>query len=429
MRGAAKAQTVDEGGFAMVSVILFGVVLSALALMAVSQADRALSASDGHVQFEREIHLAETGVEQSLGRLQRDPFWDSGHVAVGTTPAQHDAWAAGALASAPVVAVDDGEYAVVKPDGLQVIYVAGWSPSRASARRQRMLKVEYLFSTYSPANAVLTNGALGIGGNASVTGSLGNVHANGNVDVVGNALTVSGTLTATGTITGGQPGWSGGQAPQEVPAIDPRSIYDRYAATPGYTENWYDLCSDGSVRQPSTGGPCTGTLLASTGGIRGWTFQNAIWKNDRDPYDGVYYVHEASAHVRGTDRPWRATILAAASGTTGALAHGDIEMTGNPRIAPFLPDVALVSGRDLDIQGTGTGDGSYEGLLGSHEQIKVTGNPTLFGALVSEDAVHTPGSPVASNYVSGSMVISHDRAMEAELGGLIRTTLWLELHS
>lgn len=418
-----------ERGFAMVTVILFGVVLTAVALMAVNQADTAISRSSGHLSFEQEVHLAETGIDQALARIQQQEDWgtvDTVPLSV-TTVAEQDAWAIGELATAPVIALGTGEYAVVKPKNRQVVYAAGWSPSRDDATRERVLKAEYLFSTYSPANAVLTNGALDIGGSATVSGDLGNVHANGNVTVVGSALTLSGTLTATGTVTGGQPGWSGGVPPQEVPTIDPRSIYDRYSATPGYTGDWYDLCPDGAVRQPGASGPCTGTILSASGGLRGWTLKSGMWQNDRDPYDGTYYVHELSAKIRGTARPWRATILASASGSSGSLSGGDIEMTGKPLISPYLPDVALVAGRDLDIQGTGSGDGSYEGLLGSHEQLKVTGNPTLYGALVSENATHSAGSPVSTNYVSGNMLIHHDRALEADLGGLIRTTLWLEL--
>lgn len=417
----------SEHGFAMISVILFGVVLLAVVLLATSQADQAVSGSAVHVSFEQEIHLAETGVDQSLARLQKDPTWGTVDTSTGTTTAELDAWAVAALATAPVVASDGGEYAVVKPKDRQVVYAAGWSPSRADARRHRMVKAEYLFSTYSPANAVLSNGNLQIGGNATVAGSLGNVHANGDVTVVGSALSVSGTLTATGAVSGGQAGWQGSQPPQEVPTIDPRAIYDRYSGGAEYVDDWYDLCQDGTVRKPSTAGPCTGEIRASSGGLRGWKFSSGKWVNDRDPYDGVYYVDRGTASIKGTATPWRGTILASASGSDGSLVGGDIEMTGKPLISAFLPDIALVAGRDLDIAGTGQSDGSYDGLLGAHEQLELTGNPTLDGALVSENAPHTTGSPVSVNYISGSMTITHNQGLEADLGGLIRTTLWLEL--
>jgi len=416
-----------EDGFAMISVVLFGVVLLALMVMTVTQVQQATSQGTGHLAFEREIHLAETGIDQALARLQQDDTWSTTNESPETSsPTAEEAWATAKLNAATPIQADEGEYVIVKPADNNVVYAAGWAPSRAAAKRTRVLKVEYLFSSYTPANAVLSNGPLTIGGNAAVQGELGNVHANGDIDVVGGALSVSGTLTATGTVTNGQAGWLGGQAPQEVPEINPRSIYDKFAQDPDYTEYWYDLCPDGTVRQPGTS-PCTGMVESSSGTFRGWALTNSGWTNDRDPYDGIYYIYQESAKIRGTDTAWQATIIAEASGSDGALVEGDIEMTGNPELSGYLPDIALVAGRDLDIQGTGTGDGSYEGLLGAHEQFKVTGNPTLTGAIVGEGLVDTNGSPVDSNYVSGSMVITHESGLEADLGGLIRTTLWLEL--
>lgn len=419
----------DERGFAMVAAILFGVVLMAVVIVTSTTVQRSMSASTKHVEFEREIYLAETGIDQGLARLQKDPSWATTTATAAdpnATPAQEEAWARAELEAAPLVAADGGEYAIVRADNVHAVYAAGWSPSRAHASRTRVLKAEYVFSTYSPANAVLSNGALKIGGNAAVTGQLGNVHANGDITVVGGSLTVSGTLTATGSVTGGQPQWLGSQAPQEVPQVDPRSMYDRFATKSDMTD-WYDLCPDGTVRSPSGSGPCSGTVLSSSGTFRGWQFSGGDWRNDRDPYDGVYYVYQGSARIRSTGTLWRATIITEPTGTDGALLTGDIEMQGKPYIIGYLPDIALVAGRDLDIEGTGSGDGSYEGLLGAHEQFEVTGNPTVAGALVAEGSPDSAGSPVSVDYVSGSMIIKHDQGLEADLGGLIRTTLWLEL--
>jgi hypothetical protein len=430
MRKVLLRMTAADGGFAMVSVVLMAVVLLTVTLMTVTQVQQATNQGIGHLSFEREIHLAETGVDQVLARLQQDNTWSTTDaVPDESSAAAEKIWAKAQLEDplTPLYDSDGGQYAVVKPSGRSIVYAAGWAPSRAAAKRTRVVKVEYLFSTYTPANAVLSNGPLTIGGSASVEGALGNVHANGDITVVGSALSVSGTLTATGTVTNAQAGWLGSQAPQEVPEVNPRSIYDKFATDLDYSGNWYDLCPDGSVRAPSSSGPCNGTVLSSSGGLRGWKYQSGEWKNDRDPVDGVYYVYQKTASVRGTSTPWHATILAEPSGSDGSLSEGDIEMTGNPLLSGFLPDIALVAGRDLDIQGTGSGDGSYEGLLGGHEQFKVTGNPTLTGAIVGEGSADSLGSPVDLNYVSGSMVITHETGLEADLGGLVRTTLWLEL--
>ena len=65
----------SEAGFAIVSVMLMGVVLMAIAAITLSQVDHAVRQSTGHVSFERQIHLAETGLEQALARLQNDGEW------------------------------------------------------------------------------------------------------------------------------------------------------------------------------------------------------------------------------------------------------------------------------------------------------------------------------------------------------------------
>lgn len=426
-----RARARSDGGFAMISVMLFGVAMLGLLIFTVAEVQQATSQSTGHIAFEREIHMAEAGVDQALARLQKDDTWSTTSATpTVTTPADEEAWVLAQLDD-PLAhefhTVDTGDYAIVKPAGRNVVYAVAWVPSRELSKRTRVVKAEYLFSSYSPANAVLSNGDLEIGGNASVLGSLGNVHANGDIEVAGGALTVEGTLTATGTVENGQAGWVGGQPPQEVPEVRPRAVYDKFALDSDFTEYWYDLCPDGSVRAPSSSGPCTGLVESSSGKFKGWQLTSSGWRNDREPYDGVFYIYQDSAKVTGTETPWEATIIAEPAGTDGSLVDGDIEINGKPLLHGFLPDVALIAGRDLDIQGTGNGDGEYEGLLGAHEQFKITGNPTLTGAVVGELDTDTSGSPVQRNYVSGSMMITHNTGLEADLGGLIRTTLWLEL--
>ena len=417
-----------DDGFAMISVVLFGVIMLAVTIMTVTQVQQATDQGVGHVSFEREIALAETGIDQALAILQRNHSWSTtALVPDDSSAAAEKVWAKAQLDAATPIASDGGEYAIVKPASRTVVYAIGWSPSKANAKRMRMVKAEYLFSTYAPANAVLSNGDLTIGGSAHVQGTLGNVHANGDIDVVGNSISVSGTVTATGTIDNPQAGWLGSQPPQEVPQINPRAIYEKFALDPSYTDNWYDLCPDASVHEPSSSGPCNGVVMSSSGIFRGWQYKNGSWNNDRSPYDGTYYVYQKSANIKGTNTQWHATVIAEPTGSDGSLSEGDIDMSGNPIMTGYIPDVTLIAGRDLDIEGTGNGDGSYDGLLGGHEQFKITGNPTLTGAVVGEGSRDTAGSPVSSNYVSGSMIITHNDDLEADLGGLVRTTLWLEL--
>ena len=70
MRGVLAKCRAGDQGFAMISVVLFGVVLLSVTLMTVTQVQQATHRGTGHVSFEREIHLAETGVDRiSVGAL------------------------------------------------------------------------------------------------------------------------------------------------------------------------------------------------------------------------------------------------------------------------------------------------------------------------------------------------------------------------
>src|SRR5688572_23029040 len=86
-----------DGGFAMISVVLFGVVMLAVTVMTVTQVQQATDHGIGHLSYEREIHLAETGVDQALARLQQNHAWNTmatrTGLATGATPAEEKAWA------------------------------------------------------------------------------------------------------------------------------------------------------------------------------------------------------------------------------------------------------------------------------------------------------------------------------------------------
>lgn len=427
----------DESGIAMLLVIGMAVVLLLTATVGLNITDSAIDRSAKHVTFEAGAHMAERGIDLALARLQQDKTWatpgTSTTLAMTATPTEEEAWAKAELAIAPVVDAGDGEWAVVKPTGRNVVYAASWMPDRATATRPRFFKSEYLFSTYSAPGAILTGGNLKIGGNAKVTGSLGSVHSNGNIDIVGGSLTVEKGVTAVGTLSGGLATWSGGQPQKTIPEVNPRDIYDVLSDDdPG---NWYDLCPDSKVRKPSTSGPCTGDVLNETGDFRGWkhitTGGKNVWKSgSTTPYDGVYYAYRSAIEVAAkTSAPWKTTLIAEGTPTTGCMQDlGDIKITGHPNIVGYLGGLALVAGRDLEIAGTPSGNTeSYTGLLAANEQIKVTGTPNLVGALIAGDHCQTPGSPVDESYVSGDMIITYNNTLNTSLVPIIRSTLWAEL--
>lgn len=443
----------DESGVAMILVVLVALLMLAAALLAADLTDTSITGSGAHVRYERELHLAEEGIDLALARLQADDTYHTTTApapAAGATEDEELAWALAHLTSATVEAAPDGSFSFVKPQDRNVIYAAGWDRSKTGPALGRVLKAEYLFSTYHPEGAIVTGGDLEISGSAGVDGILGDVHANGDIDFSGSAASISGNVSASGAITGDGGIAVGGDtnsgAPMaSLPPVDPLEMwgllspnYTGSVVGTNYTGSWYDLCSDGTARAPDGGAPCGGSVLYSaataTQAYRGWTWKSSTstWQKDgAGEYGGVYFVDGANAEIAkspgSTASPWQATVITNGIDYVGGCEtiHGDISVSGSPVMVGFVTGLSLVSGRDLHI--TGNPNQSFNGVLAAHEQIFVSGNPTVVGSLLAESACDTPGSPVDVTSISGSMSITYDDDIDVQLGNLIRTALWLEL--
>lgn len=443
-----------DPGIAMVIVMMVGLVIIGMGVLAFQLSNTALTQSSRQVRREQLVHLAEHGTDQTMARLTANNGYTAYPSGLATYPGpfttaqQEKDWVRIAFQHPSIVleTTPQGEYAVLKPDGHNVVYSASWVPSRAAAvAPPRILKVEYLFSSYNAVKAVLTAGNLTISGNPTINGTAGSAHTNGNITVSGNpntgGLTASGGVASSGNPT---PPPAGGKPPQAIPEISPRGMYAQ-RLDPGNTPNWYDLCPDGTVREPALAPPadqtpCTGEILeldATSDEYRGWKLSGDNWDfgGDASSYSGIYYVYQKSVKVGGNPGklpgpPWSATILAEATETLPdppGCPHGfgDIEISGNPRITPFLQGLGLMAGRDLKI--SGNPEFPVPTLLAAHEQIQVSGNPTIKGSLVAESVCNTSDSPVANNVINGNPTITFNGDLEVTVPTAIRTALWLEL--
>jgi hypothetical protein len=438
----ARRSGESESGVAMILVVIVAMLMLAAAVLSANLTDVSLTGSGRHVRYERELHLAEEGIDQALARLQADDTYHTTTVpapAVGSTAAEEKAWALAQMTTSTVA--PDGHYTFVKPADRDVVYAAGWDNSKSGPAQGRMLKVEYLFSTYHPEGAIIAGGDLDISGNAGVSGILGDVQSNGNIDFDGSAASISGNVSASGTISDASGVTVGGTqtsgAPQAtLPPVDPVEMWA--LLSPNNASSWYDLCGDGTARTPNGGAPCAGTVQydasTATQGYRGWTWTSSTktWKKDGSgEYGGVYFIDGANADIGkspGTaSNPWQATVITNPVPVMGGCEtfYGDIFVSGSPVMTGFITGLSLVAGRDLDI--TGNPNQSFNGVLAAHEQVFISGNPTLVGSLLAESACDTPGSPVSVTTISGSMSIVYDDKVDVQLGSLIRTSLWLEL--
>jgi hypothetical protein len=486
MPPALCARLKGDEGFGLVLVVGMTAVISTLLIVVFAIARGSLESSISHVSFERAINVAESGVDQTLGRLQKAYDTGGGDFPVPapshptcTAPtvsapsfANEDdekAWARQELetlraTAACVQSTGEGEFVVLKPANRQVVYSLGATPAFDQPRaKTRLLKSEYLFSPYRPSNALLTGAKLCISGSVLVdatnTSIPANVHTNGDVATsCGNgggsgsgSGTIEGTLTASGSYTVNSnvnvaPGSGGGTAKQGMPVVDPRDVYFREYAK--YAGRWYDLCSDGTAKIPTSAGPCATTdpshLLytyqSGDLGFQGWTYSPGsstgapVWSmtTKSSPYSGVYYVHQGDAVVGGngstnpSDPAWNATVIAeskldavdASLGTCGKLG-GNIEWKLE-NIRNMMTGTVFFAHADL----AGSANSHAEnGMFIAGDQVYLnTSSGSLRGAVIAADQCPNSNSP---NSVQG-FSIYYDGSVEAPLSSIIRSTLWLE---
>jgi hypothetical protein len=346
----------DQEGIGLILVIGMTTVILGLVILTGTIATRSLSSSNQHVSFAKALTAAESGIDQTIARLQHAyvtygtdfPIPSTSSVAdpspacaassdsykvPGSGFASQDAertWAKTKLTALLSVSgclqhSTSGDYVVLKPSNRQTVYAMGFSPSYgATGMKTRLIKSEYLFLPYKPSNAILTGQNLLINASTKVTtapgydASLANIHANGGITVEsGNPIVygqVSSSVDSTGQSSNKFYANTGGKVitspAQPIPTVSALAVYAKWWST--YASSWYNLCPDGKVKSPTVDGPCVTTadddLIADlgTGGddygttFRGFRFTPASgstpaqWKVGKNVPDGVYYAYASN---------------------------------------------------------------------------------------------------------------------------------------
>ena len=292
------------------------------------------------------------------------------------------------------------------PDDTQVTLESGLTATAAAAAGLNL--------------AVVTGGDLNINGNPTITGSQGGVHANTDLEVSGNPSIATSATAADSYSASGNPdigGVSGGGYPEQsvppVAAIDYRAVAD------------YILTSGGVVTT-QTGAPICDASDDNDAckDLYGWTFDDPGWKlGANSGTDGTYYI-EGPATISGNPgspaNPLALTII----------AEDSIEISGNPDLTPETPELMFVTDGDLKINGFLRMPLEYEGLMLVHEQLSISGNSTLAGQILVEDAENNSGL-VDENSISGNPTISYNGTLEGGGGGggvaVVTVTAWREV--
>jgi hypothetical protein len=430
-----------EEGFAMVAVLVLGACLIALSSVIVLRGTRAVGNTSGDARWERALPVAEEGLEMGLQALELDAEFSTtdGYPAFFASPQAERAWvvaAAGAASGGDLVTTPVGEYVVVKPVGVNLLYAVGYSPSReAFGGRTRVVRIGYELHEvlWDLEYALLVGDDLELGGDSTVEDSNSNdnanVHANGEVSTQGS-WEIEGCLTSSDQDTDlpSEPGCPPNPVPPElISSIDPAVLYQtanvvlcpdgKAYAGPAYSgdpaipadddlipcDETEDADHDGQVdvnRQL----PLAGWSSKVKGGVREWDPKNATG-------GAVYYVHQANVVGKvGGDLTFEMTLLisSATGGTCSGKSTGNLELAGNSvfRTAPGM----LAAGYDLAVIAQGDiyyrGGAAVIGTQLAHEQIDYKGNSDSYGAVVAESFCDTSGSPVSISVLSGNSFLS-----------------------
>jgi hypothetical protein len=447
----------QDDGVGLILVIGISAVMAILLAVITTTAIRSLQSSNDHVNFEQSLAAAEAGIDAELSNIQtarnlvpsvnyETPTACSVAApasSVFASEATEKAWARSSLESLPSSCTKtngEGQYVAFKVPGRQVVYSLGWSPSRTSANASdRLLKAEYIFAPYRPGQAVLTGGDIDFSGSVAVnavTGAGADIHTNSSVTGANNSLSVTGSMNASGSVSSCPSGVVGGchsgQPPERIPVANPRAVYTDYALT---TAQWYDLCSDGTVRSPSSSGPCQGTQLA-TSPYRSWYWTAGssttpgTWtlQNTGTSYPGVYYVYGADAQIgaNGNSNVTQTVSVLAESTTPSGYTNAATcnKFGGNIAwklfdIQNYLRGVLFIAQGNLSGQANST---AQSGLMLAGDAVNLqTSSATVKGSVIANNTCAAAGS----NHIQG-MTVTYDESVEAPVYSVVNTTLWLE---
>jgi hypothetical protein len=461
-----------DDGYSMILVLGIGLVLTAVAILAAGRGMAAVQGSSTHAVFGQNLDVAEAGIDQISSRVQAtngsyvycpspptiagtdaDPCKLPANVRLRgfTTRDAERQWAATTLRTlaaqdpSPLVSTRGGQYLAIKPAGLNTVYSMSWVPSYdavvhpkpGQSPRQRLLKSEYVFSTYRTSAALLTNGDVsccasydfGITKEMAPTSTIP-IHTNGTL--TGSVSATSGVLQATAAGGCSSP-CVGGQQKISVPAIDPRAFYNGQAWR--YADNWYDLCSDG-VRRPNlapNATPCTGTLITSivstSQPFQGWSRNGNTWSNSGGYYPGVYYVYRGNVDQGSA----QGSNIATWSAPMTVITEPTVPRTTCPKTdgyqsykavdwlsGGFIPGVMVVSGWYW-YQDSNSHLASGAVLAQGYVEQHTSSSAGLSGQIIAENICG------GTNKLQGS-VLAYNGGSDLPLNQVFRNTLELELN-
>ena len=372
----------DERGSALLLAIVVVGILTMLGATFINLVTHEYRSAARQRQWVQAYYVAEAGMAKAWFTLKNDTRGFDGNLGSLVSSLFDNVDFGSGNFSARIADNDDGDGDnVTDSDDILMLTSTG-----VVGDTTRTIEVTLAALAFVPNYAITAGSDLEISGNPTIQGDNGTVHANSNLTISGNPDISQNVLAGGDVDISGNPTIGGtalsGFATIPIPPVDPE-FYRSYAD--------YELRSNGDVFDS------IGNLIASDE-FNGWEFQSGGWHINGGESDGTYYI-EGDAKVSGNPgskaHPWQVTII----------ATGSIEISGRPNMQPDTPDLVFVAGRDIKI--TGNPNQSYEGVILAHEQVRISGNPSIEGAIIAEYAEDT-GGPASENRISGNATITYN---------------------
>ena len=475
MRGVRgrSAQCRGDQGFSLVAVMMALLVISGLALVAVSVAAGQVTSSAQGRDREAALHAAEAGAERVLATLLTAPTYatsssspcpaaGSGQwhcLPAGLTDTQQRAWALQQFRQAEAAApTDPASAAIAVPGGLALgirpvsagttaplPMVFGVAEVGGGSKQLRVVRLTLNDQGPRVTHGVVATRDLLVDNNATVGGTTGSAHSNADlyVGATGGAIfQAPGTGTATGSVrpctsaSSCAPGPGSGALALDLPGLRAADLYPRQPPAAG---SWFDLCPDGAAHAWSAAGPCDPSTIRPTPGAPAFTYNpgNQAWEiKDQLLTTTTYYVHHGSALL--TQIGGQVSVLASRDPTINDPGQGNVLVTNanvsNPSVTPALPGIGIIADRDLRLDSTVTvGQPATPALLVAGEQLEIYNNSTLYGAALALDNTHRPtepphatGSPVPANRIDSNSRVTYDGNLRYPLDQVPRVRAWKE---
>jgi cytoskeletal protein CcmA (bactofilin family) len=386
----------NESGVALVAGLVIMVLLTAIGTYAIHMTEIDETIAGNLKSSKQAFYIAEAGLQHAKTFLnQNKGSWSTYVTSQPLIPATQ----LSTMGTYTVTIEDAGNNA-------RRVRSTGTTASQARAVVETLVRL----GPYTPGNALTVGGDLTISGNPTIGGTQGGVHANGDLSLSGSPA-ISGDATASGTCVSP---CIQGQPVATIPTINPADFF-------GARD--FRLAADGKVYDKN------GTLVHDTanGKWQGWGYSGGTWTlSGSTTIDATLYI-EGNAAISGSPgsdaNPWITTLIATES----------IEVHGSPVMRPPVSsdpgglyrsgteNLLLVAGKDLKINGNP--QQGFQGVLAAHEQVKVSGNATLTGFIIAEDAAHA-GTLVTEDAISGSMVLIYDGNLDNPFPGDVQVMSW-----